>query len=131
MKKTVLFCAIAAISMGFSSPKENCKLNYDGLYFAPLDSTTNAYLKFYADGSILHTTSIEKIEDVSKYFNKTHAKSVLAGSYSFGKCNVSINVFGKTGKMQFSGELENDTLYLKAINNSDHTSDHLKFAFHD
>jgi hypothetical protein len=131
IKFTFIFCAGLLLIMGFAAPEGNCKLEYDGLYYSQIDSDYFAYVKFYEDGTVLHTTSIEKIDEVTKFFTKEYKTNVLSGTYSFGKCNVSFNVFGKTGAMKFKGDLEGDTLYLKAANVQDHTSSEMKFAYYD
>ncbi len=131
MKLVLFFFASLLLTMGFSSPEGNCQLEYEGLYYAPLDTDYAAYIKFYEDGTVLHTTSIEKIEEVTKFFSKEYKKNVLSGTYSFGKCNVSFSVFGKTGGMKFSGSMEGDTLYMKAFNANNNTSSELKFAYYD
>ncbi|MFM7023814.1 MAG: hypothetical protein ACKOXB_12660 [Flavobacteriales bacterium] len=131
MKLAFIFCAGIVLITGFSAPAGNCKLEYNGFYYSPIDTDYVAYLKFYSDGTVLHTTSIENIEEVSKFFTKEYEKKMLSGNYSFGNCNVSFNVVGKTGGMKFSGSLEGDTLYLKATNSNNHTSSHMKFAYYE
>ena len=131
IKLVLTFCAGFLLIMGFTSPAGNCKLEYDGLYYAPVDTDYVAYLKFYSDGTVLHTTSIENIEEVTKFFTKEYQKSILSGTYSFGKCNLSFSTVGKTGVMKFSGSLEGDTLYLKATNGNTHLSNELKFAYYE
>ncbi|MCX6181018.1 MAG: hypothetical protein NT150_03705 [Bacteroidetes bacterium] len=131
IKSSLLFSFGLLLILGFSSPSGSCKLEYDGLYYAPLDTDYVAYLKFYSDGTVLHTTSIENIEEVTKFFTKEYKKNILSGTYNFGKCNINFNTVGKTGVMKFSGSLEGDTMYLKATNANTHTSSELKFAYYE
>ncbi len=119
------------ILLGNTSGTNDCKLKTEGIYYAEVDSTTSAYLRFYSDGTIIHTTSVEDVNTVSKYFDKSYAKHLLKGEYSYGKCYVTASTFGKTGKMKFSGNVTADTLYLKTINSRENTSTMLKFAFHE
>lgn len=131
IKLILTFCAGVLMITGFTTPEGNCKLEYDGLYYSPVDTDYVAYLKFYSDGTVIHTTSIEKIDEVTKFLNKEYQKNILSGTYSFGKCNISFNAIGKTGGMKFSGTLEGDTLYMKATNSNNHKSSEMKFAYYD
>jgi hypothetical protein len=131
MRIFVLVFVVALMSLTFlpSATTAGCKLEMEGVYHSSIDSVTSAYLRFYSDGTVLHTTSIEKPEEVMKFFNKEHAKQVLKGDYSFGKCYVTCSVYGKTGKMKFAGSVKGDSLFLQAKNSSDGTSTQLAFGF--
>lgn len=129
MRIILIFFTAVAISIAFTSGASKCNIQLEGFYHSPIDSNTSAYLRFYKDGTVLHTTSIQKPEEVIKYLNKEHAKQVLRGDYSFGKCYVTMSVYGNTGKMKFAGSVKGDSLFLKANNINDGTSTNLTFAF--
>lgn len=131
MRIFVLVFVLALMSITFlpSATTAGCKIEMEGIYHSPVDSVTSAYLRFYSDGTVLHTTSIEKPQEVMKFFNKEHAKQVLKGDYSFGKCYVTCSVYGKTGKMKFAGSVKGDSLFLEAKNSSNGTSTRLAFGF--
>jgi len=133
MRIFVLIFVAALASLTFlpsaTPPVGGCKIEMEGVYHSSLDSVTSAYLRFYSDGTVLHTTSIEKPQEVIKFFTKENAKQVLKGDYSFGKCYLTCSVYGKTGKMKFSGRVKGDSLFLQAKNSRDGTSTQLAFVF--
>lgn len=129
MKIFLPLCLVSLVFMALTPGPSKCQIAYEGIYYSPIDSVTSAYLRFYKDGTVLHTTSIDKPTEVMKYLNLKNSKLVLKGDYSFGKCYVTCTVFGGTGKMKFAGAVKGDSLYLKANNSNDGTSTELTFGF--
>ena len=64
MKIFLTFCLASILFLGLSPSPSKCQIQLEGIYHSPIDSVTSAYLKFYKDGTVLHTTSIEKPEEV-------------------------------------------------------------------
>lgn len=133
MRIFVLIFVAALMSLTFlpsaTPPVDGCEIELEGVYHSYIDSSRSAYLRFYSDGTVLHTTSIGKPQEVMKFFNKEHAMQVLKGDYSFGKCYLTCSVYGKTGKMKFAGSVKGDSLFLEAKNSNDGTSTRLAFGF--
>ena len=102
---------IALISSSFSG--DSCTLNYKGIYAIQLDNEHSAVLRFYEDGTVLASTSVNDYMDVMTWFNKDNKDMVLKGKYKVKKCGISFDVSGMTGEQEYEGEIQGNVLNLE------------------
>jgi hypothetical protein len=85
---------------------------YDGLYrsLTPYEEL-NAYLRFYADGTVLAVTSAGEPSQVATWLNKKHAYS-SQGQYEIQGSVVKFTVTGTQGAVDYTGTIRGDELTL-------------------
>jgi hypothetical protein len=84
---------------------DDCKVNYNGIYAIKLDEEHSAVLRFYDDGTVLASSSVNDYMDVMTWFNKDNKDMVLKGKYKIRKCSISFSVSGQTGEQSYEGEI--------------------------
>jgi hypothetical protein len=103
--KLKLLCLLLFTLISVSFSQDDCKLNYNGIYAIKLNEEHSAVLRFYEDGTVLASTSVNDYMDVMTWFNKENKDMVLKGKYKVKKCGISFNVSGQTGEQSFEGEI--------------------------
>ena len=96
---------------------DSLKVKSDGLYYYKLDEENSAVIRFYDDGVVLVSSSINDYDQVLTWFNrdKENYSRVLTGKYKQGKTDGSLHftVKGETGEQKFTGFiLADNTLQL-------------------
>ncbi|CAN5766658.1 hypothetical protein BH11BAC7_BH11BAC7_13680 [soil metagenome] len=102
-------------------------VEYDGIYVYKLDEESSAVIRFYEDGVVIVSTSVNDYSKVMTWFNrdKENFSRILSGKCKKGKRDASIrfNVKGETGEQKFTGHILYDkTLELHVVNANDKTS---------
>jgi hypothetical protein len=95
---------------------ENCDLKYKGIYAIKLDEEHSAVLRFYEDGTVLASTSVNDYMDVMGWFNKDNKDMVLKGTYKVKKCAIKFSVSGMTGEQSYEGEISGDRINFELSN---------------
>lgn len=111
MKKVLYafsFLMIAMILLSFRPP--SCQVNYNGIYAIKLDDEHSAVLRFYEDGTVLASTSVNDYMEVMTWFNKENKDMVLKGKYKIKKCDVTFTVSGMTGEQSYEGSIGDNML---------------------
>src|ERR1700741_5688092 len=107
MKKGMLLVLLLIASTGFSFIAYRPNVEFNGIYVYKIDEESSAVIRFYEDGLVLVSTSVNDYSKVMTWFNrdKENLFRVLSGKYKKGKRDASIrfNVKGETGEQQFSG----------------------------
>lgn len=117
MKKAIpVFLALLAILSAFSFSTDNCKVNYKGIYAIKLDEEHSAVLRFYEDGTVLASTSVNDYMDVMSWFNKENKDMVLKGKYKIKNCTIRFDVSGDTGEQSYEGEIAGDQINFELKN---------------
>lgn len=135
MGKRILFVLLLASFTGFAFIKAfRPTLQYEGIYVYKLDAENSAIIRFYEDGVVIVSSSINDYSKVMTWFNrdKENFSRVLTGKYKMGKRNASIHfhVKGETGEQNYSGFLNADkTLTLHVFNPKDKTSTDRIYTF--
>jgi len=101
---------LSAFCCSFSN--DNCTVNYKGIYAIKLDTEHSAVLRFYEDGTVLASTSVNDYMDVMTWFNKDNKDMVLKGKYKIKKCSVGFSVSGATGEQEYEGDVQGNQLNL-------------------
>ena len=113
MKKAVYSLFLLLLTALFSSFNTgNCTVNYKGIYAIKLDDEHSAVLRFYEDGTVLASTSVNDYMDVMTWFNKENKDMVLKGKYKIKKCSISFDVSGMTGEQSYDGTIEDGKLNI-------------------
>jgi hypothetical protein len=115
MKSRIILFSIIAF-LCFSFIPDACKISYNGIYAIKLDEEHSAVLRFYEDGTVLASTSVNDYMDVMTWFNKENKDMVLKGKYKIKKCSISFSVNGQTGDQEYDGTIEDNKLNLKLTN---------------
>lgn len=111
MKRKLTFIPIllfTIISIAFIS--ENCTVKYNGIYAFKLDEEHSAVLRFYDDGTVLASTSVNDYMDVFSWFHKENKDMVLTGKFKIKNCKISFKVSGMTGEQSYEGVIEGDKI---------------------
>lgn len=135
MKKVCLLCAVLILTIGSSFKAFYLDVEFDGIYVYKLDAESSAVIRFYEDGIVIVSTSVNDYSKVMTWFNrdKENFSRVLSGKYKKGKRDGSIrfNVKGETGEQKFTGHILPDkTLELHVFNPKDKTSTDRIYTFY-
>lgn len=109
-------------------------VQFDGIYVYKIDAESSAVIRFYDDGVVLVSSSVNDYSKVMTWFNrdKENFSRVLTGKYKTGKKNGSIrfNVKGETGEQKYSGFILADkTIQLHVFNPKEQTSTDRIYTF--
>jgi hypothetical protein len=135
MKKYILLLLLLAGLSGFAFIKAyRPTLQYDGIYVNKLDAENSAIIRFYEDGVVIVSSSVNDYSKVMTWFNrdKENFSRVLTGKYKMGKRDASLRfrVKGETGEQKYSGFITADkTLELHIFNPKDQTSTDRIYTF--
>lgn len=111
MIQKVSFIGVLLVFIGVCSFKaENCALSYKGIYAIKLDEEHSAILRFYEDGTVLASTSVNDYFNVMTWFNTENKDMVLKGKYKIKKCRISFDVSGATGEQSYEGDIAGDQI---------------------
>jgi hypothetical protein len=111
--KLLSLLVFISISLSFS---DDCKVNYNGIYAVKLDDEHSAVLRFYEDGTVLASTSVNDYMNVMNWFNKENKDMVLKGSYKIKKCSISFKVKGMNGEQSYEGEISGNKIDFELKN---------------
>ena len=114
MKKIVtLFCILISFSFVVPNKTSNCAVKYNGIYACKLDNEHSAIIRFYEDGTVLASTSVNDYMDVFSWFHKENKDMVLKGTYTIKKCAIKFEVTGMTGEQKYKGTVSENTIDVK------------------
>ncbi|HVA97405.1 MAG TPA: hypothetical protein VNG53_00805 [Bacteroidia bacterium] len=127
MKKLILFSSAILIclsTMSFKQSDDTCKINCNGIYAFKIDAKTSAILRFFDDGTVLASSSINDYTDVNTWFTKDNTKMVLSGKYKVKKCSFKFKVKGETGSQKYVGTIQENqlTVTVEDLNNKTFTT---------
>ena len=120
-----LYCLISSISFSQSS----CSVNTNGIYVARVDSSTNAYLRFFGNDSVITTTSEIPKKLAAKHIVKKHKQYMLHGTYKIKGCFIKIKVEGIEGRAKLEGHIINESIGLSKVNLQNNTYTDLIFFY--
>lgn len=97
-------------------------LRTDGLYWSsPADTSrqglplvSRRYLRFYADGTVLHVSSPSAPSDLRRWFSRGH-RSVAVGRYAVEHQQIRFSVLWENGQIDYAGTAERDSLRLRFV----------------
>ncbi len=117
MRKSFLSIIILLnITLLISFVPDNCKVKYNGIYAIKLDEEHSAVLRFYEDGTVLASTSVNDYMDVMTWFSKENKDMVLKGNYKIKVCSIKFSVSGSSGEQRYEGEIQGDNLNFELKN---------------
>ncbi|HEX8516558.1 MAG TPA: hypothetical protein VF868_10190 [Bacteroidia bacterium] len=111
-----LFISLLCMLSVSSFTADNCKVNYNGIYAIKLDEEHSAVLRFYEDGTVLASTSVNDYMDVMSWFNKENKDMVLKGNYKIKKCDIKFKVSGMNGEQSYEGAISDDRISFQVMN---------------
>jgi hypothetical protein len=109
--------------------QDKCIVNYNGIYAFKINGENSAVLRFYEDGTVLASTSVNDYMDVMTWFNKENKDMVLKGKYKIKKCTISFSVSGGSGEQSYEGEVGNNNLVLKLTDKETKKSTQRTYSF--
>jgi len=111
MKRTkTLFSILLLTVISISFTQDKCTVKYNGIYAFKLNEEYSAVLRFYEDGTVLASSSVNDYMDVFSWFHKENKNMVLTGKYKIKKCNITFDVAGSTGEQKYTGEINGDKI---------------------
>lgn len=131
MKKALyLLSLLLFASILYSFRSDKCSLSYNGIYAIRLDEEHSAVLRFYEDGTVLASTSVNDYMDVMTWFNKDNRQMVLTGSYRIKKCKIRFDVSGMTGSQSYEGTISDNTLSVVITDEASKKSTSRTYTFY-
>ena len=131
MKKTATaFSALMILLAIFSFAPADCTLNYKGIYAIKLDEEHSAVLRFYEDGTVLASSSVNDYMDVMSWFNKENKDMVLKGTYKLKKCGIRFSVSGMTGEQEYEGTVNGNKIDFELKDKSSKKSTKRTYTFY-
>ena len=102
-------------SFSFTNKNEvaTCSVKYNGIYAFKLDNENSAIIRFYEDGTVLASTSVNDYMDVFSWFHKENKDMVLKGTYKIKKCAIKFEVTGMTGEQKYKGTISDNTIEMR------------------
>lgn len=116
MKATLRILSVLLLITTLSFKGDSCKVNYNGIYAIKLDAENSAVLRFYEDGTVLASTSVNDYMDVMSWFNKANKEMVLKGNYKIKGCSIKFSVSGMTGEQSYEGEITGNDINFELKN---------------
>lgn len=125
----VLLCTLLASYLTFTGFSQCSEINHNGIYVARVDSSTNAYLRFFGKDSVITTTS-EIPKNVSQqHIIKEYKEFILHGKYKKRGCFIKMKLSGISGNAKLEGYLIGDDIGLSKINLQNNTYVDLFFFY--
>lgn len=107
--KTLALITVVVFTVSFAAD-DKCGLKFEGIYVFKVDAESSAVLRFYDDGTVIASTSINNYKKVVTWFNKENVDMVLSGKYKVKKCVVKFKVKGMTGEQEYKGKISGQTI---------------------
>ena len=131
--KRLVFISLLLISgifsTGFSTREESCAVKYNGIYAFKIDEEHSAVIRFYEDGTVLSSTSVNDYMDVFSWFNKENKDMVLKGNYKIKKCGIRFKVEGPTGSQEYEGTVQENAISVKLTDKESNKSTSRSYTF--
>lgn len=115
-KSFVTIIILLNITLLISFVPDNCKVKYNGIYAIKLDEEHSAVLRFYEDGTVLASSSVNDYMDVMTWFIKENKDMVLKGNYKIKQCSIKFKVSGNSGEQSYEGEIQGDKINFELKN---------------
>lgn len=125
-----LFLSIAIFAQDEES--NQCSISKKGIYYSPIDSTSNIYIRFY-EGDTVYTTSSDIDYDLAtKYIVSKNHDYLMNGKFQVNKrrCLIRLKAENEFGKIQMEGIINDDKIIMIVINKLDNTSRDFIFNFY-
>lgn len=115
MKRFLAIFFFIVISLSFIVPDEteSCTVKFNGIYAYKLNEEQSAVIRFYEDGTVLASTSVNDYMDVFSWFHKENKDMVLSGKYKIDDCEIKFEVKGMTGEQKYKGVVSEKTIDFK------------------
>jgi hypothetical protein len=110
---TYLILVLTLSSFIHKGNTNSCNVKYNGIYASKLDNENSAIIRFYEDGTVLASSSVNDYMDVFSWFHKDNKDMVLAGKYKLKKCDITFQVTGMTGEQKYNGSVGDNTISVK------------------
>jgi hypothetical protein len=107
-KKLLSLTLLSLVLIFCSSFRPDCNLKFNGIYACKLDDEHSAVIRFYQDGTVLASTSVNDYMDVFSWFKKENKDMVLSGKYKINDCAIKFEVEGVSGEQKYNGSLAGD-----------------------
>ena len=104
----LVLTVLSILSSSFA--QDNCGLKFKGIYAIKLDEEHSAILRFYEDGTVLASTSVNDYFNVMTWFNTENKEMVLKGKYKIKKCVIRFEVEGASGDQEYEGTINGDKI---------------------
>lgn len=116
MKKLVLvFVVLGLLSLSFvtnTAQDAGCKIKYTGIYKADLNEDEAIYIRFFKDGTVLHTSSITDEKRAYKFIIPEFSDQMLSGKFYQRGCSLSAEVKHGKVKLSVKGIIQEDALLM-------------------
>jgi hypothetical protein len=129
MKKVIFPLIVMVFTLFAFTNADDCKLSYKGIYAFKLDNEHSAILRFYEDGTVLASTSVNDYLDVFTWFHKENKDMVLTGKYKIKKCSIKFEVTGSTGSQKYEVTIRGETMEVKLTDEATKKSANRTYTF--
>ncbi len=115
---------LAASFQSLGQTKAKARLQFDGFYQSKIHIDTSGsdnyyyYLRFYADGNVVATSSTGSADDLKKWFNINHKYS-SHGKHKLSGARLSFSATSDKGTVVYDGKISgnNSELLRKSLIN--------------
>lgn len=109
----LLLLLVIVLLPAFKPAKTTCPaVQTEGIYVFKIDAEHSGVIRFYADKTVLVSTSLNDYKEVMTWFNREpeNFSRVLTGKYKISKnsCTISFHVKGETGEQKFFGKINDE-----------------------
>lgn len=129
---TLIFVLFALTNFAQNEESNQCSISKNGIYYSPIDSLSNIYIRFY-EGDTVYTTSSDIDYDLAtKYIVSKNQNYLMKGNFQLNKrrCLIRLNAENEYGEVKMEGIISENKLILVVINKKDNTSKDFVFNFY-
>jgi len=126
MKNNFISFIIITILMTFFTSCNDKLVRYDGIYYHK-EADYTSYLRFYEDGTIIMTSSVDTIPQIKKWFNKDH-KCVSKGKYTILNDKINFQTICDV-KVDYNGQIYKNKMILNVCSSNGNKKDNIKYLF--
>ena len=129
---TFIFLFLSCAVFAQDEEYNQCSISKKGIYYSPIDSISNIYIRFY-EGDTVYTTSSDIDYDLAtKYIVSKNHDYLMNGKFQVNKrrCLVRLKAENEFGKIQMEGIISGDKIIMIVINKLNNTSRDFIFNFY-
>lgn len=131
MKRTITLLSVLLLTIiSISFTQDKCAVKYNGIYAFKINEEHSAVLRFYEDGTVLASSSVNDYMDVFSWFHKENKDMVLMGKYKIKKCKITFDVSGSTGEQKYEGEINGDKIEFELSDKASKKSAKRSYTFY-
>ena len=129
---TLSFVLFTLTNFAQNEESNQCSISKNGIYYSPIDSSSNIYIRFYKGDTVYTTSSNIDYDLATKYIVSKNQNYLMKGNFQLNKrrCLIRLNAENEYGEVKMEGIISENKLILVVVNKKDNTSKDFVFNFH-